>query len=346
MLGFSARKLFNPVNGVNRISRTIFFLVELLIVADSLNAQQETIYMAVLSSRKHHIGALDNPTVGLFISTDAGATWQHRGWRGYIRTFYTETGSDGTIWSACGNGVLQSSDNGATWRITSGWNMTEALKVKVDPANPSIAYAATAYGIFKTTDKGEHWQEKNSGFQKPFTADVVIDQSNTSRLFAATENGLYRSSNSGNHWSLAGLKGKGIRTILQDPNNNATFFAGTENDGVYISRDGGKFWKQHNNGLNHFTVYTIVVDHTDPQTIYVGTHGGGVYRSRDSGLTWMQKSDGLQNLDTHSLCVLPSNPRIIFAGTLNGGLFKSTDGGETWEFNSQDEGQVWGLFVR
>jgi len=46
------------------------------------------------------------------------------------------------------------------------------------------------------------------------------------------------------------------------------------------------------------------------------------------------------------LCVLPSNPNIVFAGTLNGGLYRSVDGGLNWEFNSQEEGQVWGLSVR
>jgi hypothetical protein len=43
---------------------------------------------------------------------------------------------------------------------------------------------------------------------------------------------------------------------------------------------------------------------------------------------------------------MPSNPSVLFAGTLNGGLFKSTDGGEHWQFNSQEEAQVWGLWVK
>jgi hypothetical protein len=48
----------------------------------------------------------------------------------------------------------------------------------------------------------------------------------------------------------------------------------------------------------------------------------------------------------HALAVLPSNPKIIFAGTINGGLYRSVDGGEAWEFNSQEEGQVWGLSIK
>jgi len=205
-------------------------LVILLIVLASgiLFGQQETLYMTVLNSRKHRLGARDNPTVGLFVSTDAGTSWQHRGWRGYIRTFYSEVGPDGTIWSACGNGVLQSTDNGGRWRIATGWEITEVLKVKVDPSNPAIIYAVTAYGIFKTIDHGKIWYEKNVGFQNPFTSDVLVDRSKNLQLFAATEEGVFRSRDGGDHWLLAGLEGKGIRTIVQDPKDFNKLYVGTD----------------------------------------------------------------------------------------------------------------------
>ncbi len=309
-------------------------------------AQGETIYMSILSSRKHRLGALDNPTVGLFISTDGGATWHHRGWTGYIRTFYTEAGMDGTIWSACGNGVLRSTNKGSSWRITTGWEITEVLKVKVDPTQPAIVFGATAYGIVRSTDKGKTWQVKNNGLGSPFTSDVLIDAAQSARVFAATEEGIYVSTNRGDQWRLAGLKGRGIRVLAQDRLNPKLLYAGTEEDGVVISVDGGGRWKSSVSGLHHKTVYAIVPDPTDSRTIYIGTHGGGVYKSIDGGTTWHQSSKGLTNLDVHSLGVLPSNPSIVFAGTLNGGLFRSTDGGSTWQFNSQEEAQVWGISIR
>ncbi|HTY36494.1 MAG TPA: hypothetical protein VMH23_05255 [Bacteroidota bacterium] len=302
--------------------------------------------MSVLNSRKHRLGAMDNPTVGLFVSTDAGATWQHKGWTGYIRTFYTESGSDGVLWSACGNGVLRSSDHGSHWRITSGWEITEVLKVKVDPSDPSTVYAATAYGVFKTTNSGESWSEQNNGFLKPFVSDIVVDRGNSKKLFAASEDGIYASTNGGAQWRLCGLNGKGIRTILQHPADPKTFFAGTEDDGVFMSRDGGTTWLQSNAGLTQQTVYTIACDRSTPDILFVGTHGGGVYRSADRGKTWKPCILGLENLVVHTLAILPTNPSTLFAGTLNGGLFRSTDGGAHWSFNSQEEGQVWGLSVQ
>lgn len=331
------------------MSRSRFLILIIVLVwgwSDSLLARQDTLYMSVLNSRKHRLGALANPTVGLFVSTDAGATWKHRGWTGYIRTFYTEAGPDGVLWSACGNGVLRSKDKGVSWRITTGWEITEVLKVKVNPSKPSVVYAATAYGVFRTEDSGETWKEGNIGFSKPFVADIVLDGSNTNRLLAASEDGVYLSTNAGKRWQLTGLKGKGVRTILQHPKEKNMFFAGTEEDGFFFSSDGGKTWQQSNRGLTQVTVYTIACDRSNAEVLYIGTHGGGVYRSSDRGKSWRQIIKGLDNLVVHALLVLPSNPSILFAATLNGGLFKSTDRGEHWSFNSQEEGQVWGLSAR
>jgi photosystem II stability/assembly factor-like uncharacterized protein len=322
------------------------FLLMASVGVELLLARQDTIYMSVLNSRKHRLGAQDNPTVGLFVSTDGGTAWNHKGWRGYIRTFYTEAGSDGTLWSACGNGVLRSTDGGNSWRITTGWQITEVLKLKVDTLNPAVVYAATAYGVFKTEDHGETWKEENKGFLKPFVSDIVIDRFHSDKLFAASEDGAYLSTNGGTGWRRVGIESKGVRTIVQHPVIKDLFFAGTEDNGVFVSRDGGKNWSTTNSGLKHLTVYSIACDRSNADILYVGTHGGGVYRSSDGGRSWNQKTEGLSNLVIHSLVVFPSNPSVVFAGTLNGGLFRSADGGEHWSFNSQEEAQVWGLWVK
>lgn len=313
---------------------------------DAAFAQSETVYLSVRSTRKTRLHASDNPLIGLFLSRDGGATWEHKGWPDQIKVFYTEAGSDGTLWSACGNGVLRSTDGGATWKITSGWEITEVLKVKVDPNDPNVVYAATAYGIFKSTNHGETWQEKNRGLRNTFVSDILIDRSDSNRLLVATEGGIYASTHKGESWAPAALEGRGVRTLVQDPQRAKVFWAGSEDDGVFRSGNKGEGWQLFNHGALLVTVYAIAIDPKNPETIYLGTHEGGVYRSADGGKTWQQKNTGLKNLVVHTLAILPSNPKIIFAGTINGGLFRSDDGGETWAFNSQEEGQVWGLSVK
>ncbi len=321
-------------------------LLTVMLLTGSLVAQQETVYMSVLSSRKHKIGASDNPVVGLFVSTDQGRTWAGRGWREYIRTFYTEAGPDGTLWSACGNGVLRSVDEGRRWRVTTGWEVTEVLKVKVDTDDPRVIYAATAYGIVKSTDRGESWKSATEGFHRKFTSDLCIDRRDHRRLFAASEEGIYESRDGGGHWSLSGLRGMIVNVIVQQPRDPAEFLAGTEENGLFRSNDGGRTWRPAGPSVSRATVYTIAAGGPKSSTIFIGTFGEGVFRSVDGGETWERKSDGLKNLDIHSLVVLPSDPDIVLAGTLNGGLYRSTDGGERWVFSSQEDAQVWGLSVQ
>jgi len=309
-------------------------------------AQKETIYMAVLASIGPRYDADGEPRAGLFVSTDRGNTWQLRGWRDYIRTFYSEEGSDGVIWSACGNGVLRSTDAGDTWRVTTGWEVTEVLKVKAAESDASVVFASTAYGIFRSTDGGETWEKKVNGMQRPYSGDVCIDRTNWRHVVAATEVGVYLSEDGGDNWIAAGLAGKGVRVVVQDPHDANRFWLGTEEDGVFLSVDGGKRWEQRSEGLRDMTVYTLAPHPSKEGWIYLGTFGGGVYMSTDGGAHWEQRSRGLTDLQVHALVLLPSDPRVLLAGTLNDGLFRSTDGGATWHYGTHKNSQVWGLSIR
>jgi photosystem II stability/assembly factor-like uncharacterized protein len=330
--GFVGRRIAGAVVGC-------LFGVSLLCAADN------AIYMAVLNSRLHQLNRNDNPLVGLFVSTDEGTTWQHRGWREYIRTFHSLESADGTIWSACGNGVLRSTDGGSSWKVTTGWEVTEVLRIAADARNPHRVYAATAYGPIASRDGGDTWTFLRAGLKRRFVSDICVDHVHGDHLLVASETGIFLSSNAGEFWRPSSLVGKDIRTVVQDPRAAATFWAGTEEDGIWRSSNGGKNWQAMNRGLAHTTVYSIAIDPDVSGLIYAGTHGGGVYRSTDAGKTWSQSSSGITIPDVHSLALIGGAHPMVFAGTLNGGLFQSSDHGMHWTYNSQAEGQVWGLSV-
>lgn len=315
-----------------------------ILLAQTVFAQQETLFMAVLS-------VFPSPqkttsVAGFLASTDQGRTWQRRGWRDYNRVFYCEQAADGTIWCACGNGVLRSTDGGYRWRTTTGWEVTEVLKVKAADSRPALVFASTPYGIFRSTDAGERWLKTVNGLRRPFSSDICIDRSDPRRIVAATEVGVYLSEDMGDHWSLAGLEGTGVRVIVQDPHEARRFWLGTEEHGVFRSTDGGTQWESCSEGLKHTTVYAIGVDPVTPGRIYLGTWRGGIYVSSDTGARWKQSSLGLSDSAVHAVLVLPSDPRVVFAGTLDRGLFRSTDSGGTWSYLCQDGSQVWGLSAR
>jgi hypothetical protein len=73
-----------------------------------------------------------------------------------------------------------------------------------------------------------------------------------------------------------------------DPNDPNTVFAGTQKDGLWVTRDGGGTWQKISavptgSNTNDPNLTGIVVKGA---TVFVGTAGSGVYMSSDKGVTW------------------------------------------------------------
>jgi len=325
---------------------TLIFLTGMLCSA-GLFSKSSTLYVVTRSTKKFRLHANDNPTVGLFSTNDKGKTWQHFGWK-YTKCFSVSVATvdrDQLFYLSCGNGVLRSKDGGKNWVITTGWNITECLKTAIDPKNPDIVYAATAYGIFRTMDGGMTWAEKNQGLASTFTPTVIIDKTDNDRLFCATESGVHQSRDRGDHWEPIGLLGLGIRTLIQHPNQPNILAVGTEEDGVFMSEDFGKTWSQKISGLTHKTVYALTFAPQDANIVYAGTFRGGIFKSTDRGKNWHAVNTGLRILDIHALVVDPDEKNIVYAGTLNDGLWLSEDGGKNWRFIGLETSQVWDLLI-
>ena len=304
-----------------------------------------TIYAVTRSTQKFRIGKRDNPSVGLFTTTDRGMSWQHWGWH-YTKCFSVaiEPGSDGEVlYLACGNGVQKSTDSGKNWAILTGWKMTECLKVVIDPKETQTVYSATAYGIFKSSDGGKTWRERNRGLESTFTVTVILDAQDPKTLYAATEAGVYKSTDAAETWRPLGVIGKEIRTLVQSPHDPKVLLVGTESDGIFMTQDAGKSWAEMNTGLDHKTVYALACDPGNPQVFFAGTFRGGVYKSADGGHTWKASNDGLDFPDIHALLVDPNDSAVVYCGTLGGGVFLSEDGGEHWRFIGLETSQVWDM---
>ncbi len=312
-----------------------------------LYAKTPTLYVVTRSTKTFKLGSQDNPTVGLFSTENNGKTWRHYGWK-YCKTFSGATfikNGEQIFYLAAGNGVLKSEDNGKNWKILTGWNITECLKVVIDKQNPNTVYAATAYGIFKTMDGGKTWNEKNSGLTSTFTPTLIVDKNNHNLLFCATESGIHRSQNSGEDWQPIALLGIGVRTIIQHPLYSNLLAVGTEDDGVFISRDHGKIWQPMNNGLTEKTVYALAFSPKNENIIYAGTFQGGIFKTEDGGKSWRAINENMRILDIHALLVDPKNPQIVYAGTLNDGIWMSKNAGENWHFIGLETSQVWDMFM-
>ena len=207
-----------------------------------------------------------------------------------------------------------------------GW----AGSVAIDPMDNQTILVGTKGGIFKSTDGGTTWSEKNTGIFWPRIDVLKFDHLNPSIVYAVADYYLFKSSDKGETWSVTNqvLNYQYIYDILIHPNISGIVYAGLRNSGIYMSTDGGETWIEMNQGLTNLNVQCLAANHTDPAILYAGTDGGGIYKSTDDGETWTLLNDGLSVLDIKRLAVDYGTPSTLYAGT-ELGVYRMTDG-EPW----------------
>ncbi|HTY36497.1 MAG TPA: YCF48-related protein [Bacteroidota bacterium] len=324
----------------------LFCLV--VLVPSTMFAQHSTVYASVLSTKLFVVGAA-NPETGLYLQSQptTDTIWHHVGPK-TIRDFGLAVYSPSKgqiICLASGNGVHRTTDGGKTWKITSGWEITEVLCVTIDRNDPNIIYCGTPYGVFRTLDGGTTWVECTNGIKEKFTSSVIIDAANPAVLYCATEGGVYRSDDRGTTWMRTGLSVGGVRVVVQNPKDPTMLVAGTDDYGIYITHNTGRYWEKTEAGLDHQTFYSIAFDPSNPKVLFAGGYVTGVYKSVDGGVSWARKNTGISVLNIHSIAVDPTNSNRVFAGSMWGGLFRSEDGGETWNKAGLTGSQVWQIVV-
>lgn len=328
-------------------SLCFLLLLAFIILPSSLFSQESTVYASVLSTKLFVVGAA-NPETGLYYQRPGEDTvWHHTGPK-TIRDFGVavhDPAKGQLICLASGNGVHKTTDGGKTWKITTGWEITEVLGVTIDRTNPDFILCATPYGAFRTLDGGATWLERTKGIHQKFTSSVIIDHQNSNILYCSTEDGVYRSDNRGDSWTRTGLNVGGVRVVVQSPKDPKVLVAGTDDYGIYVTRNGGAYWEKSEAGLDHSTFYTIVFDPTNPQVLYAGGYVSGVYKSIDGGVSWKLKNTGMGCLNVHSIAVDPTNPNRVYAGTIWSGVFRSDNGGESWRNVGLSGSQVWKITV-
>ena len=313
-------------------------------IVDKIPAQELKIYAVTLSTGYGHTG-MAMPLSAMFYKTFANTSWQYMG-RPNNRIFsfdFYKPAKGKIIAMATHTGVHQSWDWGKSWKVTTGWRITEVNSVAFDPRNSDIIYCSSPYGFYKTVDDGKNWTKHNDGLNSidaQFVSSFIIDRLNPDIIYCTTEDVVYKSTNAGESWQKMGLRERHIRFIAQHPQDPKILAVATENNGIYFSLDGGNIWENRDTGLKHSTFYGITFDPSNPDIVYAVGFQTGIYKSVDGGKKWNQYFKGLDNLDFRSIAVDPNNSNRVIAGSIGKGIYQSDDGGESWRFIGITDGYV------
>jgi photosystem II stability/assembly factor-like uncharacterized protein len=156
--------------------------------------------------------------------------------------------------------MAQSVDAGTTWHPwDNGWPAGHAVgSIAIDPTTPKTLYACSQHSedpakggqVMKSTDGGAHWA--------PITTGLNLDQT------------FYQ--------------------VLVDRLTPNLVYLVTEQDGLFLSRDGGASWSSWNDGLwNRVPGHTaegygrVLQPSADGRLLYFGTTGSGVWRRPAAG---------------------------------------------------------------
>ena len=314
---------------------------------------------ALLFSSK--LGVVAATEEGVFYTRDNGETWLD--WNTGLGTTQIRTldqFKDGTILAGtAGYEFYQRRPDDDAWQQVNAlgnygtfwpiWNnrpLYQYSQLLFDQTDANTVYFGTfPEGIFKSTDGGAAWLEKNVGWAIDGVFTLVFSPADKNMVYAGTYNGISRSSDNGEHWEVwnAGWpEQQWVFSIAFDPDDPQIMYACSkngENEGlgrdhfhgtVMKSTDGGANWKEITQGLdkdNEF--YKIIADKFDADTLYLATQYDGVMVSHDAGEHWQAFNEGLTTLqagtngnNVTNTMALSDDGKVLYFGTAGSGVFR------------------------
>ena len=286
------------------------------------------------------VGTIQQPSAGLFKSTDGGASWiamgsgYPTGNTGNASQFVDEAinviivdpdPASGVIYLASQYGVYTSTDGGQNWTAATGiFGDTRSMALDLStPTNARILYAGVAgTGVFQSTDGGA-----------TFTQILIAT---TPALAAALAGGSFVRVVVALAPPASPPDVKGVQVIYVTL--SAGYGAAHDPVGLFLSKDQGQTWTQQTaTGMsgNTYGGYALdmAVDPASPgdgsnDVIYLGCLPQ--FKSTNSGGSFSGLSVG--HVDTHTWTLVPGSGganTTVYCGN-DGGIDVSTDNGATW----------------
>lgn len=260
-----------------------------------------------------------DPTDDNIIYICGGDFWNVKANR---RTLDSPHSGDYTIWNGIAYGkIWQSTDKGKTWQLKNSSidSNADIGRLWIHPGNSELLYASTSYGLYRSTNRGDSWENIGEGLPHNMLRDMAIhyDEKSKELTIYVVDQVFWEDDAKG-----------GIRST----------------GGVFRSTDDGTSWTDLNSGLylDFRMVSTFVVDYYYRQLAKWFGISESEARSR-----YPQRPEAVLQV-FNRLLIDPANPSILYLGhnlrhdnsIYPGDLWMTEDGGRSWVSTARI-GQNW-----
>lgn len=214
---------------------------------------------------------------------------------------------------------LYRSDGTSAWQaIETNLGNARVYGLAIDHNEPRLMYAATEYGILRSTDGGASWIQlaiTPSDVRGRIQA-VAIDPADGRYVYGGNDYGVYRSDKGFKEaWMNVGPANVG-------PVVGIAAYAGDRNllyvltaQRLWKTSDRCKTWAVVNDHVGSMNLTSLVVADDNPTLLYAGSQDGA-WRSTDGGITWTPFGTELKGLLVNS--IVPGFQGQVLAGTSSG----------------------------
>jgi hypothetical protein len=151
-------------------------------------------------------------------------------------------------------GLLVSDDNGQHWNAaTNGLDDPDVHQILPAVKTKALVVAACGEGAYRSTDRGEHWENVTPPGNRTFGSSVTEDNSGTLYLAMAlgrpntwlrkerADTALFASNDAGAHWNIAIEKlPAGIMAMCPASGERGVFASTSEGDVIHVDPSGSR----------------------------------------------------------------------------------------------------------
>ena len=221
-------------------------------------------------------------------------------------------------------GIIQSPDEGQSWLPP---DSTMKKGVSTMALYHDILYAAMGDGLYRTSDFGKTWVERDTKQFEEQTSCLLVDS--WGMVAGTHRKGVWRSPDFGITWVRADsgiLRSAIYMDYCSILSTSIEIYLGTVGEGVYRSLDSGRSWKSIPSGLEGSA--KVMTALTSCAGRVFASTADAVYMLSETDTSWEAASNGITDNLIGCLAAAGSN---LFAGTYHSGLFLSKDLGRNWK---------------